>query len=113
MNVTAFVVPLLMVAAVPLSAQTRPQSDPGASVRVPQLFKTTPPPGSPQSDTAKPLVQPPAPPSANTKPRVVCGMTLQDADPNVDRRIQLPKLETNGKFSIRAMQPPICGARDR
>jgi hypothetical protein len=49
----------------------------------------------------------------SARPRIVCGTTLLDADPKVDPRIQLPTVETKGKFSIRAVQPPICGAGER
>lgn len=47
------------------------------------------------------------------KPRVVCGMTLIPA-PNVDPKMVIEPRTDSTRYTIRAIDPPICNpARDR
>lgn len=51
----------------------------------------------------------PATPTAATKPTVVCGMTIIPADPTIDPKMSVsPKRDDNLKYTIRAIDPPIC-----
>ena len=42
------------------------------------------------------------------EPRLVCGMTLIPADPNLDPAIRRPVPEHGPKFTIQTIQPPAC-----
>lgn len=69
--------------------------------------------GSPRKDPFKKLfnvgpIRPSSQPESRTKPKVICGMTIIPVDPNVDPRIRLDVPKTETKFTIRAVQPPIC-----
>ena len=46
-------------------------------------------------------------PDARNQPRVVCGMTLIPADPNVDPRIRVV-VPSTPDHKIRAVHPPAC-----
>jgi hypothetical protein len=60
-----------------------------------------------------PLVKPgehtqamPPPPPA--KPKVVCGMTVIPADPRIDPKFTIAPPDRQTKYTIRAIEPPIC-----
>jgi hypothetical protein len=40
--------------------------------------------------------------------KVVCGMTLITADPGTDPGIAAPRRRSPTRYTIRAIQPPIC-----
>ena len=48
----------------------------------------------------------------STKPRVVCGMTLIPA-PNVDPKMVIQPRTDTTRYTIRAIEPPICGSADQ
>lgn len=69
--------------------------------------------GSPRKDSFKKLfnVAPAgrsSQPESRTKPKVVCGMTVIPVDPSIDPRIRVDVAKAETKFTIRAVQPPIC-----
>ena len=45
-----------------------------------------------------------------SKPKVVCGMTMIPGDANVDRGIQMRRDPSDTRHSIRALEPPVCSA---
>jgi hypothetical protein len=50
-----------------------------------------------------------ATPAAETKPRVVCGMTLIPADPNFDSAIRVqPGPRQDVRHTMRTIPPPAC-----
>jgi hypothetical protein len=63
--------------------------------------RTTP---SPRFDTRTP----PGGTTARQGPRMVCGMTIITADPGIDPGISAPAPPTTTRFTIRAVEPPIC-----
>ena len=42
------------------------------------------------------------------RPKVVCGMVLIPADPSIDPRIRFEAPKRDTRFTIRAVQPPVC-----
>ena len=46
--------------------------------------------------------------TGETKPKVVCGMTIMPGDPNTDPGIHRNAPESETTFTIRAVQPPVC-----
>ena len=42
------------------------------------------------------------------KPEIKCGMTMIPADPNIDPQIAISRLPDGTRFTIRAIEPPIC-----
>lgn len=42
------------------------------------------------------------------EPKVVCGMTLIPADPQIDPRFAIPIPQDGTRFTIRAIEPPVC-----
>jgi hypothetical protein len=44
------------------------------------------------------------------KPRVVCGMTLIPADPKVDPKMVIEPKADQTRYTIRAIDPPICNS---
>jgi hypothetical protein len=48
------------------------------------------------------------PPLRQWKPKVVCGMLLIPGDPSVDPGIRVERRDSDTKFTIRAIEPPIC-----
>jgi hypothetical protein len=43
-----------------------------------------------------------------SQPRRVCGMTIVEADPYFDQKMIAPKHDRNLKYTIRAIDPPVC-----
>jgi hypothetical protein len=43
-----------------------------------------------------------------SSPRVVCGLTVWEVDPNLDRKIRLPQSDQKPDYKIRRLNPPIC-----
>ena len=86
-------------------APKAPSLSPMQPSQVPQSPQATPPPPTlvVTSDTN---------PLANLKPRVVCGMTLIPAPPDVDPKIadqrEAEKPKTPTTYTIRPVQPSIC-----
>ena len=42
------------------------------------------------------------------KPRVLCGMVLIPAYPTIDPKIIVKRQEPDTRFTIRAIEPPMC-----
>jgi hypothetical protein len=59
-----------------------------------------------QSKSLDQVAKTPAPPQQE-KPRVVCGMTLIPA-PSVDPRMVVERPKAATRYTIRAIEPPIC-----
>lgn len=57
---------------------------------------------------------PPVEPAASSpgdtplEPKVVCGTTLIPADPQVDPRFAAPRPQDAPRYTIRAIEPPLC-----
>jgi hypothetical protein len=45
---------------------------------------------------------------ASPKPKVVCGMVIIPADPLLDPRMGVEPPNRDTRFTIRAVQPPVC-----
>jgi hypothetical protein len=106
----AVVVALTLVAAQPVIAGQRPSGSsparfgalrPQAAQPYKSLFKvaTLSPPGTTQSTANDP-----------SKPTVVCGMTLIPANPNIDPKMNVTPKTDGTRYTIRAIEPPICWA---
>ena len=94
-----------LCSASPLAAQSKQAIERANPYK--NLFK---PPGLEQAarqQRARQLVQAAA---EAAKPRVVCGMTLIPA-PNVDPRMVLEPKTDDTRYTIRAIEPPICWQR--
>jgi hypothetical protein len=50
-------------------------------------------------------------PTQREKPRVVCGMTIIPA-PNVDPKMMVEPRTDSTRYTIRAIEPPICWSPD-
>lgn len=97
------IVVMLMLAGSPAFAE---QPVPAPSTR---SFGALRPSHSPYKELFEPRqsVQPIEAPVA--KPKVVCGMTIIPADPAIDPKMAIaPKRDSNLKYTIRAIEPPIC-----
>lgn len=46
--------------------------------------------------------------AATPKPTIKCGMTLIPVDPKIDPRMAKPQADGSTRFTIRAVEPPIC-----
>ena len=55
---------------------------------------------------AKKSQEPPAP----QRPRVVCGMTVIAADPNIDPKMRIEPKPGHTRYTIRAIAPPVCNS---
>ena len=75
---------------------TQPQKGPYA-----RLF--TAPEIEIQPQRQEPQVQP-----QPKSPRVVCGMTVIQADPSVDPRMVIPRVDDGPRHAIRTITPPVC-----
>lgn len=64
-----------------------------------RLFQVPSPQPAPSAQAAAPRAD---------EPRVVCGMTMIPADPNVDPGIAVRPSADGTRFTIRAVEPPIC-----
>lgn len=105
----ALIVSVLLVSAAPVWAG-QPTSTPSPTVRFGALRPAPTNPYRQLFDAQKSLksavevAQPPA-----SRSRVVCGMLIIPADPNVDPKIARPPNKApNLAFTIRTMEPPIC-----
>jgi hypothetical protein len=47
-------------------------------------------------------------PKSLPKPRVVCGMTMIPGDPSIDPKMLVQPKSDGTKYTIRAIEPPIC-----
>ena len=47
-------------------------------------------------------------PREASKPTVVCGMTLIPIDPSIDPKIVVAPQQSDTRFTIRAVPPPVC-----
>jgi hypothetical protein len=59
----------------------------------------------------RPLDSPAAPPgqgSAALNMRVVCGLTIVQADPAIDRGFAVKAPDTTTEFKLRKIAPPVC-----
>jgi hypothetical protein len=48
------------------------------------------------------------PPTPAAKPKVLCGMTVIPADPSIDPKFTIAPPDRQTKYTIRAIEPPIC-----
>ena len=46
--------------------------------------------------------------AASTAPRVVCGMTVIPADPNIDPKMIIRRPPDDTRYTIRVIPPPLC-----
>ena len=62
------------------------------------------------SPTIQPSRQPATalPPGVAGKPEIKCGMTVIPADPSIDPQIAISRPPDGTRFTIRAIDPPIC-----
>jgi hypothetical protein len=106
----ALIVSVMLIAAPVFGEQSTPT--PPASARFGAL---RPAPANPygqlfdvQNNLKRQLAD--AAPS-DLRPKVVCGMLVIPADPNVDPKIAIPPNKApNLEFKIRAIDPPMCKA---
>jgi len=61
-----------------------------------KLFKPVP--------SSPPVTQSPA----AAGPEIKCGMTVIPVDPSIDPRMVIPPLPSTTKYTIRAIEPPLC-----
>jgi hypothetical protein len=47
-------------------------------------------------------------PAAESKPRVVCGMTVIPADMSIDPKMQMKRKDSPTRYAIRSVPPPMC-----
>jgi len=47
-------------------------------------------------------------PKADTKPSVVCGMTIIPADPSLDPKMLFPRKADGVDYKLRVITPPTC-----
>jgi len=106
----AVVVALTLVAAQPVTAgqlpsgsspttrfgALRPQAQPYKN-----LFKAA---------TLLPPVATQSAPTDPSRPTVVCGMTVIPANPKIDPKMNVTPKTDGTRYTIRAIEPPICGA---
>jgi hypothetical protein len=55
-----------------------------------------------------PVPQFSAPRPETSRPRIVCGMTMIPIDPNVDPKIHVRPRQSDTRYTIRAIPPPVC-----
>ena len=79
----------------------------GVTVAALQAAKLESLPKGPYAKLFQIVPGPSGQPGAGKPPRVVCGMTLIPADPNVDPRIRVV-VPSTPEHKIRAVPPPIC-----
>jgi hypothetical protein len=75
----------------------RPSQDPYKKLFVPPQILPAP------RKRAQPAIDSSAP-----APKVVCGMTVIPASPNIDPKMVLPRKSDGVDYAIRAIDPPIC-----
>jgi hypothetical protein len=60
-------------------------------------------------DVREPSAAVPKPaPDSSPRPKVVCGMTMIPADPNIDPKMPAAPRSDGTNYTIRAVEPPIC-----
>ena len=113
MRITAIVafVAVVHIGSASIAAQQPKEGLPPNGSAFGNLFA----PGKPASPprflfpTPTPTLNQPSGARAAQKPTVVCGLTLIPGDPNVDPAIRREVPEDGPKFSIRSVEPTVCG----
>jgi hypothetical protein len=105
------------------AAAVSPQPPPSSRRSNPfdQLFSPAPDAGFGRRPRVLPRFEPAgsSPPAAAGSgstawpPNVVCGMVLIPGDPGIDPGIQLKARDPDVRYTIRAIQPPICSPSGR
>jgi hypothetical protein len=86
---------LLAGAQIVLASEPRAGKNPYGRLFEPQPVRVAP-------------VQASRTPADDLKPRVVCGMTVIPADPSIDPKIRIKREDSQTRYTIRAVPPPIC-----
>jgi len=96
-SITALLTGLAILAGAQLvlASEPRAEKNPYRRLFEPSAIRVTPFPES-------------AGPAADSKPRVVCGMTLIPADPKIDPKIRITPKDSDTRYTIRVVPPPIC-----
>jgi len=64
----------------------------------------------PQASAKEALRQAPAQGKVPPRPKLVCGMVIVPADPNVDPKMAKTPQQSGVEYKIRVIEPPICKA---
>jgi hypothetical protein len=99
---TALIAMAISLTAAPLFSQALQAQAPS------NLGSARPTPASPYRNLFQPRDPAPASPSQPAKKRVVCGMTIVQADPGLDSKMVSPPKNDQVKYTIRAVPPTTC-----